>query len=294
MVQTPRLQRVGTLSPGAREVVRTRKVSGSDTLSGWMQLFSELASYDTTTDALQEGAKKRSRLLIVVCVALLFVGSVVVGNTTTSPIAWAVLWLLVLASGAGAVVLHRRGRVIAREDLCNDFRDSLLPFLDQIAEDVSPKAKVTVALDLVGIGEGKRVRGGGNGETVYADPWCALDFKLVDGSAISLRIETTCRKRERRNPRGKLKTKWKKTVEVSAALAPGAGTVIDRDRGRVAPQRQFRFKEKGGATIACLREQFVFRSQGASFPTDTAAYAADIIGVLIGVLALRVPAQKGA
>jgi hypothetical protein len=224
-----------SLSPEAREIVLEKVVAGRRKPRQWFRLLRELAAFDEAGDP----RRKRLAALAPILGIAAFI-SLLLSILVT----WYALVVSVPCTGT-AIWAYLRYRHWKKIDLDNDFRESLLPFLQIIAPDIDPTRPMKLLLDLAGPAEDKVIdrrelppgRFKKVVRTTYHDPWCRLNMPLADGTRLLLTLKNfhVTVKRQWKNQRGKLKTKlkWSKVVTVKAGLIPNATAVeVDLDRVR--------------------------------------------------------------
>ena len=309
MADTPKDVRAEDLSPPAQQVVAEKRLSGRKRVKEWQKLISELAEFDRISDRLEDRAGNFTILGIVLIVAALiawFVAFVAADPGQSATLAVRIPALVAIAAGIALVIYHgRRWRYFAKVDLANDFRLCIPPFLDVLADDIEPRGKVAMDLDMAGINADKQVekhkippgRFDKVVETVYHDPWCHLAATLADNSQIILDIENHFirhdRTRTRRSASGKrktkTKTKWKKLILVTAAVVPNAEHLQwDAEGiGARATEEKLKLAEKKGAQVCRLVRKFKFAAP--KQPEDVAP-PDEIIGMFMDLFAMLNPA----
>jgi len=299
---------VEELSPAAQAVIKDRKYAGQQGFKDLLRLLKELAFFDAQTDALYAAARKRMTAYIVLAVICGF-GSIFM----IAPAARLGAPGLGLIGGAAALliffivmaVVHgKKASALKKIDLANDFRLSLIPFLDELAEDADPKARVKISLDFAGIADNKIVlnrelppgRFKKVTQTVYRDPWCHLALELEDDNLMVLDIKNQLIKvhREWRNPRGKSKskTKYNKMAAVSAALIPGAKD-LEWDDAKIqerASQDKLKVAAKKGGQVCRLTRKWKFKTVNEEPNVGVAPN--EIVGMFMQLYAMLRPAEQ--
>ena len=228
------------------------------------------------------------------------------GKAAAFPALGVVVGLVALGGIALAVYHGARWSRFKRMDLANDFRLCLPPLLDVLAEDMEPRAKVQLQLDMAGIGKDKLVsqhaippgRFRKVTESIYHDPWCHLAARLADGSQLVLDIENHLIEHDRRwttrsrsgKTKFKRKSKWKKLVIVSAAIVPNAEHLA-WDEGEVSARsadEKLKLAEKKGARVCRLVRKFKFSAVNEQ--PDGVASPKDIVGMFMELFKLLNPA----
>ncbi len=176
------------------------------------------------------------------------------------------LWLgvfLAIGGALGFAIAYIRWK---RRDIINDFRNTVVPFLEYVEEDISPQAQVEYSLDLAGPVKAKiakswrdKVRTRSYGFTLYEDPWFNMAVRLKDGNLMELSCVNLWQKRVRRG--GKRKVKWKKVSLITAAITV-RNDAMKWDEAKVARKAaqgkvKFRPGKKGGRLS--LTRKFKFK-----------------------------------
>jgi hypothetical protein len=282
MAQKTRRRPLKGLSKAAETAARKRQVFGRLRLNRWLGILKELASYDDAGDQLRSRAKRGSAISVVSFIVLLFLLFAFWGGGELLVVSMALGCGALIALGLFVYFLKRMTQ-LKDLDLANDFRSVLIPFLIAIREDVPPKEKIRLNLDLAGPLETKVIRQGDLGqrggkevhETVYSDPWCHLEAPLAAGKHITLEIANTYIRHEVRwrTSRGKNKTKskWKKLVVVRAEMAPDARRFL-LDPGAVKKERGeggLKLKKRVDGEAAVIKMKQKFRSVGPDPPAES-------------------------
>jgi hypothetical protein len=300
--------RIKALSAPARQALDTGRVEGRFRPRLLMALLRELGVFDRATAELLNEAHKRqasgvTQAIILVIVAVI---SAAMLSQISTVFLWASLGALVIAGVGAARALKGRSeaRRLEQVDLLDDFHALLLPFLRDIQEDLAPRGRIRVALQLDGIQDHKltdsRERSYARFDMVqewtYHDPWCELEAALVDGSHIQLALSSEWTRQERRwrNPRGKTKrrTKWKKLVTLQAAVRPPASGLDWRAADGISQETSLKVKERDGQEIRRLVRKAKFKSLEAP-PAQTMA-ARDVVGAFLKLFGMLAPKEEGA
>ena len=213
------------LTPEARQVIATRRISGHFTVKHLEKLLDELGHFDTGTDTLVKRYRALMIVFIIVSFLGIFVGVMVANNNTLAGV------LVFAAPVCLAVFFGLKMKKLKAMDLMNDFRTSVQPTLRDLVQDMAPNEKIKVEMELSGVADSKQTakRDLPTGyikltETVFEDPWCELTLPLIDGSAAFIEFTNSYRRFDRRyrGRRGKTKskTKWRKECSATATLLP--------------------------------------------------------------------------
>ncbi|MBL8295703.1 MAG: hypothetical protein JNN08_27905, partial [Bryobacterales bacterium] len=221
------------LTPEARQVVATRRISGNFTIKHLDNLLNELSQFDTGTDKLVKRYTTLMIVFIIVSFLALFAAIMLLSEDMH------VAALLVFATPVGlAIFCGLKMKKLKAIDLLNDFRTSVQPALRDLAEDIAPNEKLKVEMELSGAADSKQTAKRDLPtsyikltETVFDDPWCQLTLPLADGSAAFIEFSSCYRRFDRRyrGRRGKIKskTKWRKECSATATLLPGGAGLFD-------------------------------------------------------------------
>lgn len=298
----------GDLSPSARQIVDDKRIEGKKRLKEWFKLMKEVAVFDESTDALRQKAYSRGIISIIGAVILFIVNFVFIFLAAEGIVGG---WIFFISVPAiilciiGIVVFMLKGSRLKKFDLTNEFRITLLPFLQAISEDIRPGSRIKMSLDMSGATEEKVIKNEEIPpgrfkklvETIYDDPWLKMEIVLAEGSRLLLNIESQyiCHDRYWRNPRGKHKhkAKWKKLVKVTAGLAPN-NEMINYDRDvieNISQSDKMRFAEKTGGELARLTRKFKFKAVNEA--PEESVTTDDLLGMLFQLGSALRPAQTG-
>ncbi len=283
-----------SLSPAAQKIVETKKVSGEDRLKGWFTILREVAAFDSVADELRAKASKRATIFLIVSIALLFLGFFTFGITAILAIPCIVLTI---------VYFVKKGK-LKKIDLSNEFRTVLIPFLQTMSEDIQPKGRISLELDMAGPSDGKIVRQEEIPpgrfrkvkETIRQDPWCRLSAPLANGARLILNVDNLYVTHDRywRNPRGKSKhkAKWKKQVNVTAGLIPSGALAFDKaEVDSMAIMDKMKLKEKDESQMVRLTRKFKFKAVNQA--PEESVTTDDLVGMFFHIGSALTEAQPG-
>jgi hypothetical protein len=304
------------LSPRARSAFKTKRIVGRGEFRSWRKLLKELAQFDEDTGRLITRAKGMAALSGVLAVVSGIVAGVIGDKLRGSlddrlaPVLAGGL-LLLTALCVVAMIYHlARLILLSRVDLADSFRLLLVPVLNELEEDLDPKAKVRLYLDLRGPVKGKIVRTRKLPaprwttiiESVYRDRWLRLVLELADGNVIRLEafdVYTLLdRRRWQRGRRGKIKRKrklkWRKAAVARVSLCVNNPDQIwDRDHlGRVNASAPLKLRNRNGKKFCGVVRKEKFKSVGKP-PAETIAVS-EIVGAMMLLYSLTRPAQEAA
>lgn len=270
-----------SLSKAAQTIILQKTVAGRQSPGDWINLFRELSDFDQHLDALRNKLGASGKTAAIVAAISFFAAFFTFGLAL----------LVFIPALIIAIRKYSRKSKLARVDLDNDFRSTLLPFLKIMSEDLSPDKPVDLALDLAGRTDKKMIKKAELPpgrfkkvtQTVWTDPWCRLSGSLVDGSKISLTITNhfTSQERQWRNARGKSKskTKWKKISIVTAGLRPDPEQFQMAQSSGQAQAGKLKIVDRGNGKIVRLTNKVRFTSVGE--PPDQAVSAQTIVGMFM-------------
>ena len=267
----------------SKEVVKTKSIEGKGRVADWFDILDTLASFDSMTDQRHSKTKGKATLFGVLAVIAGIVTGVAAGNNALQG---AVLIAVLVAVGVIvclATFFIVKTVMLGRIDLANDFRETLVPFLRVIEEDIEPKGKLSLELDLSApdskakLVEKRKLPPGRFiklTETIYVDPWCKAVIPLTAGNQITLTIEKrpSCFQRTYRNARGnkiKTKVKWKLLTTVTMTLSPNPDDFQwdQEDVQTLAQSEKVKLANKKGHDVCKLVQRY--KAKSATLPTDS-------------------------
>jgi len=205
------LRHLQSLTPAQRALLRAKRVEGEYTIEALIDQLTPLAEFDALGDHGRTawGRVAGSALLVAVLAGL---------------IAFALPFTLLICVPAAivAVIAFVKRKKLAQFDAANSLREVALPFLRMIALDMPPDGRLQVRIDFSDTVSAKNQLGKvdtqkAHGTTVrttrYRNDWFAGSTRLADGSQLRWQVDEalSVRERQRRNPRGKIKSKTKRT-----------------------------------------------------------------------------------
>ncbi len=247
------------------ELLKTKCASGTGKFREWLEVLRGAAKRDEEGDAVYE-RKKKIFVFCVLASVVSIVAGLINGKGDAPMIGGAISLALFLF---GLVVLISARMKFRRTDLVNELRQTLVPFLEYMEEDISPSAQVRYRLDLAGPVKGKvvrtwkeKIRGFNHTFTLYQDPWLEFRVKLKDGNIMELKGEITWLKRVRSH---KQKVKWKKVSVLTASVTARAeGFQWDMEAvERAVKERGMKFNpaKDGGRLSMTKKFKFVRKHQ---------------------------------
>lgn len=211
-----------SLNAEQRRVLKSKHLTANRPIDAVISFLQPIAACDRVGD------KMRTRLGCTggILILLSIVGFIVAANANedSGRSAWVLLSTLVAVIAIALVGAWSWTKGI---DVSNNLRQFMLPVLSVFREDIDPKRKVQLRLDL-GLPTAKQKLQQKNEpysrgvyykiiESFYLDPWASAEMPLTDGSVLKWSIVDHIRERSqtKKNPRGKIKTKVKYTVKTS-------------------------------------------------------------------------------
>ena len=285
------------LSRVARTAAETQAIRGEWEYAAYDQLLKDLIAYDTVMDARVAFRKKWMIGAIVLAFVGLFVGILVMDDGDVEA------GLAILVGGivhlVTTIVLWRKAK---KQALPENALAMLQQSFRQVRQDLDPKAKIRVNVDLSGPTKAKRgpkqvLPPNGfksRDQWVYTDPWCQLRFQLRDGYKVTLRqvdqlIEL---QRTKRTSRGKYKTKtkYKKLCRLTATIVPPA-PVQWAGQPRLDPTwERLRVAKKKGLDVAVLDRWFQYKEKFEKPKQNPSG--ADAVGMLYRLCSMRPAAAR--
>lgn len=277
------------LSPEAMEIVRLRKVSGRRRLKEWLPLLEEMAVFDQRTNASLKvlgGLSVLSGVLLVISGIASFI-ALASDETGVAGVVF-VIGLVLLAA---FIALRMRVGSLKAIDLQDELREAVLPTLRALEEDIPPKGKITIDMNLGPTVARENMVSRNNlpthyiklVETVYRQRCGTLSIPLCTGGELSFCIEKDNIEYDRhyRSRSGKYKTKrkWRSVTTVEASFMPDSGdlTFDSAALSKLSDAGKVKQREKQGREQCRLVKRMKAKSQG-SPPDDTVS-----AGVLIAM-----------
>lgn len=197
------------LRPDQLELLSKKQMSASRTPAEWISYLGGLAAYDRTADALRRAAGWSILIALVL-------GFVVAGILDNLLLFLPFLLLMIIA-----IILYFR---LKRDDLPNSMRQTILPLVALLREEMESDAQLHLRFDLTGARRKEKQQGAGRPlppgryikgtETIYKDHWFEGKGTLADGTAAEWSVTDMIREREvtKQGRSGKIKTKTKHKV----------------------------------------------------------------------------------
>ena len=187
-------------------MLRTRLLEGTFPISEAVELFDALGTLDERNDR----RRKLYKILAITCVVL--TGVLLIADL--APVA--------LLPGAAAIVLVVLVFRLSRQDIPNDVRLFVLPWLRILAADMESDDPVALKIDLHESNDkSKRVldqRLGNRHQSEYHHPWFSGQATLVDGARLQWDAVTHLRERVTAKSKGRTKRKLKQGIKYEVSL----------------------------------------------------------------------------
>ena len=272
-----------TLPPDAQRIISTKKIRARKRLSGWLVLLRVLSQFDAVTDDAYSKAVGKlisSGVLIFICIFFLIFG---LGITEGNLIIVAIGVPIALFGIIRAIIYGIKASRLKKNDLSNDFRETVLPLLEILSEDIQPKGKILLDLDM-GDATNKQYKTSEKKlppgrfkklvETKYDIHCCSASVPLMNDTVLKLDISKEYASYDRyyTNPRGKSKhkRKWKLLCVVTTALVPaGDELAVSEDKvSDLVRSEKIKLREKKGEQVCRLTRKFKFKSADSDAPDD--------------------------
>lgn len=266
---------VDTLPPDIEEAVKTKRYAGKKRLRQWMVFLKILARFDEDVDERMNIAVKKSIMYGVGTFLAIFAFIMGAGISEGNPLVMGGTGVILLAMAFMLVVSLIRHSALNKINLDNSFRETLLPVLSLLSEDIQDKGKILLDLNLddptdkVYKISDRKIPPGRNRkliERVYRFPAFHADIPLTNGSRLLLDMvkQPMSYERHYKTARGKYKrkTKWKMLTFVTAGLVPDSSEfdLDDSLVSQMAEQEKMKLKEKKGGRICRLTRKIKSKS----------------------------------
>lgn len=298
--------RLEDLSPEAQAVIKDKRCVCRVRVKKCLRLLEEVAQFDAVVDQLQKKAKNRGCLFIFIAVACLPVGFLLSGYLST--IGTVLAGVVCVPSLVASIVFFVSFDRYKRMNLENDFRQSIVPLLTLLEEDVGSRTKIDLTLNFDG-GTAKTKQVSLEKlpppqlyrkvtKTTFVDPWCSLKIPLVDGAVVSLDIVNTHIRFDKwKKRKNKHKVKWQKHVTATVAVTPSTeGLDWDGERveQRVRKLQEGTSKRKLKSKKESLRLSNTVKFKEIEGPIEKTMSGKDLLAMLMELYSLlRAPAQEG-
>lgn len=271
------------LPPDANEIIKTKRILARKRLSQWLILLKTLSQFDAGTDVVLKKVQSKVIGSIVMLGITFFLFIFGLAFTEGNIVVVVVGLSIALFVAFRAIFYGIKASKLKKVDLSNDFRETILPLLDYLSEDILPKGKILLDLDLsetsdkkhqvskakIPPGKFKKLT-----ETVYESQCCSASIPLVDGTLLKLDISKKLASYNRyyRASSGKYKTKikWKLLTIVTTSITPNEDDlcVSEDDIETLAVSEKIKLAEKKGGQVCKLTRKFKFRDPVGGIPQD--------------------------
>lgn len=263
------------LPPEVAEAVTSKRVSGKKKLRQWIEFLKILSRFDEQVEVQFRKIKSRvhtfAAATFLTLGATLFLAIVTEGNPVVLGTG-VVLFVIFLVP---YIAFWNKSTSLKEINLDNSFRETLLPLLEILSEDIPPKGKISLVLNMGDpaaeenrISE-KELPPGSNRrliERIYRVQTIHAAIPLTNGSQLILDLvkQPASYDRYYSNHRGKSKhkQKWKMLTLVTAGLAPNADDFAVDAAGvdRLAESEKVKLKQICGGQLCCLTRKFKSKS----------------------------------
>lgn len=255
------------LPPDLTEAVEKKRFTGKKRLRQWMVFLKILAKFDEDVDDRMKKAGKKAAIFGVGTFVALFAGIFAIAGTEGYPVVIQVSAAVVLILAVMFIVYLIKYKGLSKINLDNSFRETLLPVLAILSEDIPDKKKIYLDLNLGNPTDkaykisDKKIPPGRNRkliERVYRFPAFHADIPLENGTRLLLDLvkQPASYDRYYKTARGKYKhkTKWKMVTFVTAGLIPDTSEFdVDQDQvSQMAEKEKMKLKEKKGSPVCSL------------------------------------------
>lgn len=252
-----------------------RKLKQEYVFTGRGTVAELLADIDQVTE-LESGLKNFAKLLrwlALAAFALMAASAVVLGKFMLFLGLVAAIALLVYAGVVGSRIMHDRVELLRL-------------LLGTLSEDSGSRCRYQVLLQLrsqrVQLSQGPNPHSKSGKQTFFRDQWLTLNGKLGDGSAIFTSCADLIRQRTKKNPRGKIKKKERRSCLVRLHLTYNAARYGDPSVVAQKLPSPFRLPDKTQMkAFACTGGALEMKAAVSNDPTPKALHGA-FTAVLLG------------
>lgn len=283
------------MSADASEVIARKSIRGRKRLREWLALFEELGRFDLIIESKVKTARKLRTISIVIMVVSAF------STIFTIESGLAIISIIALCIGtAGFIFFFFKLKGYAKINLSNYFRDTIAPLFTLLEDDIDPKGKIDIMMDMEQSDAKSKITGkeklppGSNRKlikTTYKNPWCEISFPLINQTRLKLEIDNELysfdRHYTRRSRSGKTKfkhkRKWKALVTASALLFPDSQR-IGLDQQKIesgVADAKIKTARKNGIDCAKLVKKFKYKSSVASQIPNHSIDPQELVGMFI-------------
>lgn len=250
-------------------LLRTRSFEGTLPVSEAVELFDALGTLDERNDR----RRKLYKILAIPCVVL------------TGVLFMADLASVALLTGAAALALVVLLFRLSRQDIPNDVRLFVLPWLRILASDMESDGTVALKVDLHESNDkSKRVldqRLGNRHQSEYHHPWFSGQAILADGARLQWDAVTHIRERVTSKSKGRTKRKLKQGIKYDVSLGLPVGSFA---LGRVSARGMEKVRVKPGEKRNVVRVSYVAQAM-----TRTPAKLDDLIATVASAYGQAAP-----
>nr|WP_321400768.1 hypothetical protein [uncultured Desulfobacter sp.] len=263
------------LPPDVREAVKTKRILGKKRLREWLKFLPVLSRFDAQVDVRLKKVQGRSVLFGVLAFLSLFAAIFGTAFSDGDILVVSLTGGLLIVFFLLFIIYRIKVSRLKKINLDNSFRDTLLPLLQILSEDIPPKGKIFLDLDLgTPVAKGnmiseQKLPPGRNRkliEKVYRSKAVHAVIPLTNGARLILDIvkQPASYDRYYKNPRGKYKhkQKWKMlTLVTTGLIPPGDDFNVDVAQvDRMAEQEKVKLKEKATGELCRLTRKIKSKS----------------------------------
>lgn len=273
------------LSPKAQTVIQSKIVSDQMRLSGWIDLFRELSAFDAKVDERYAYVKSRAIKATIIAAVGAFLSIFAIAFSEGNTIVMGICAAIVLIFACAAIYYWIKAAGLKKINLDNTFRETLLPVLEALTNDIPAKSKLKLTMNLDDPSQKKyklsekKLPPGKNKkliERVYQIHCCNARIPLFNETMLMLDIIKAPASYDRyyKNPRGKHKhkRKWKMLTTVTAGLMPAKAAfhVSQPEFDRMAGREKVKLAEKTAGQLCKLTRKIKSKSDS-GVPEETIA-----------------------
>lgn len=271
------------LPPDAKEIIKTKRILARKNLTKWLIFLKTLSQFDAGTDSVLKKAQSKVTGSIVMLGITFFLFVFGLVFTEGNIIVLAVGLSMALFVAFRAIFYGVKASKLKKVNLSNDFRETMLPLLDYLSEDILPKGKILLDLDMseasdkkhqvskakIPPGKFKKLT-----ETVYESRSCSASIPLMDGTLLKLditkKLASYARYYRASSGKYKTKTKWKLLTIVTTTITPNEEDlcVNESDVESLAVSEKIKVAEKKGDLVCKLTRKFKFKDPLGGIPQD--------------------------
>jgi hypothetical protein len=286
-----------------QDAIRNKRLTGKKKLRQWLVFLKVLSAFDEQVDERYKKVRRRFIGFGVGAAVAFFISIFITAGANGKPVATIPCGIVVATLLAGFIFYWIRSAGLKKINLDNSFRETLLPLLKVLSEDISAKAKIFLDLNLgdptakhCQVSE-KKLPPGRNRkliERVFSFPCIHAAIPLENGTRLLLDIvkQPASYDRYYRSARGKYKhkRKWKMITQVTAGIMPATEefAVDETAVQQMANRQKVKLKEKAGGQVCRL--QVKIKSKSATGVPEEAVSADVVLDMFMKLCTMLSPA----